>query len=764
MKVIWTIIRWFFGLLFCLGSIGGFASGEFWQALFSLGLGLLLLPPVTKALSKKPTDNNQQSFPNTRTQPQAFKTTTTQQSNSSQSSDKLVNITTKSVGNNTTEMTIELNEDVFLKKLKDGTLGSDKREIDIEDITGFYGNKQYSPNRQYCVSYADGHYENDKWKNGDIALVKDKKLLFKKKLQRPNDCFVSNDGIVIACDWLNSDALTGKFLIFNETGEELFFKKTTANLGNCAISDNSQIALFETHNSDTNDGDKIFIVDIANKQIIKKFERPASFNSAIIDTENKRIKLKDHKGFVFEIDFDGNQTNAEEYENHILTKGSVYDRLWVYADKPDEIKLKDPKYLELLTKALTDKDASYSFGKDKIYRMIGEYHEANGDVAKTIENWEKAMQINSKIGVKRKLDILKKNQKVKSKPIEEKAPIINVPKPKIEKEITEQYIRAYREFVNVELALTAQYNGEEYAKRMTPYYEGMYKHISQNPSEYIVFNDDCDVTYYEMEFVEAVEPIRERLFELAKQNNIPTEILFIPRVKIEEGFWDSIINRNVIKIVRQLFDEEQGEEYATLRQFKAFDRKSPINKWTTSKNGKNFLYEFQVSQGIRAETLIRKRLYLFDKEFVRQQMLRMSEKIWLHNEVITAYEKWEQDNSLWNKIDHIKRKIEQKEILDESRKEIKFLRMLENAGLKGRFIHDESISWQLKYRPDFWFINENLIVEYDETAHKLRTDEDVQREKIIKKHIPNVHFIRVQEGLEKDGLEEVLNFLKSFSE
>ena len=121
----------------------------------------------------------------------------------------------------------------------------------------------------------------------------------------------------------------------------------------------------------------------------------------------------------------------------------------MYADKPDEIKLKDPKYLELLTKALTDKDASYSFGKDKIYRMIGEYHEANGDVAKTIENWEKAMQINSKSGVKRKLDILKKNQKVKSKPIEEKAPIINVPKPKIEKEITEQYIRADRELVNV---------------------------------------------------------------------------------------------------------------------------------------------------------------------------------------------------------------------------------------------------------------------------------------------------------------------------
>jgi len=329
--------------------------------------------------------------------------------------------------------------------------------------------------------------------------------------------------------------------------------------------------------------------------------------------------------------------------------------------------------------------------------------------------------------------------------------------------ITEQYIKAYKDFVKVELSLTSQYNGQEYAKRIAPYYQSMYNHISQNPDDYIIFNHDCNVTYYEMEFVEAVEPIREKLFELAKQNEIPTEILFIPRVKIEEGFWGSIINSNVIKIVRQLFDEAPGEEFETLRLFRAFDRNSLIKKWVNSKNGKNFLFEFQVSQGIKSEFLIRKRLYLFDKEFVRQQMLRMSEKIWIHKEVITAFEKWGNDKTLWNKIDHIKRKIALKEILDESRQEIKFLRMLENAGLKGRFIHDENISWQLKYRPDYWFVNESLIVEYDEMAHKFRVEEDFQREKIIKKHLPNINFIRVTEGAENEGLKKILSFLAKFS-
>jgi len=143
-------------------------------------------------------------------------------------------------------------------------------------------------------------------------------------------------------------------------------------------------------------------------------------------------------------------------------------------------------------------------------------------------------------------------------------------------------------------------------------------------------------------------------------------------------------------------------------------------------------------------------------------MMWMSEQIWIHNEVVKAFKKWELDNSLWRKIDHIKRKIELKEILDESRPEIKFLRILENADLKGRFLHDEHISWQLKYRPDFWFLNENLIVEYDEIAHKFQIEQDIQRENIIKKHLPNIYFIRVKEGFEEEGLSAILSFLEKF--
>ncbi len=196
-----------------------------------------------------------------------------------------------------------------------------------------------------------------------------------------------------------------------------------------------------------------------------------------------------------------------------------------------------------------------------------------------------------------------------------------------------------------------------------------------------------------------------------------------------------------------------------MRLFNIEDRYSEIAKWVKSKNGKNFLFEFQIAEGIRPEALIKKRLYLFDRNFLYAQMLYMSEKIWVHTVVVNAFHAWSIDKKLWSNIDHLKRSLTTKEFLDESRKEIKFLRLLENNGLKGRFIHDEIISWQIKYRPDFWFIKEDLIVEYDEKAHLSQIEQDIRREKIIKKYLPNIKFIRILEGNENVGLEKIKRHL-----
>jgi hypothetical protein len=322
---------------------------------------------------------------------------------------KLLNIKTTKFGNSTT-FSVKLNENEPKRRIENGTLNtSEKRQERIEDIAGFYGQQRKSPDSRFIVLSADSYQLNGKNKNGQLALLNDKKLLFKISLQRPNDAHVSNNGIVICCDWQNSEALTGKFLVFNSSGEMVFSKKTTANLGNCALSESGLYALFETYGSDTGHSNQVFIVDITNKTILAQFERPFAFNTASIVEPQQQIIFKNHKGFTFEIDFKGQQLNRENYEKQILTKGSVYEKMILYDTKSDDEKYGDIEYLHLLEKSINDKDASYSFGIDRIYRKIGEYYESNNKVEKTIEFWEKAIALNPKVGIARKLEGLKKS-------------------------------------------------------------------------------------------------------------------------------------------------------------------------------------------------------------------------------------------------------------------------------------------------------------------------------------------------------------------
>jgi len=263
------------------------------------------------------------------------------------------------------------------------------------------GDITYSENKKYSVAIEAGYGERAK---GKVLLIKDGGIEFSKSLQVPNDAVVSNDGYIAVCDWLFSDDLNGIFYIFNNKGEELFKKKVKANLGICAISSDSIYALFETYSADNNDSDKIFIINITEQKVVAQFSRQVAFNKAVINSSNKTIKFFNNNSVGFETDFNGTQTNIEDYEKTLLENGSIYDKLVFYRGKEDKEVLKSEDYLKTLLSGLKNDDALYAFGQDKLYRQIGECYEAIGNIDKAIEYWILAININPKVGIKKKLD------------------------------------------------------------------------------------------------------------------------------------------------------------------------------------------------------------------------------------------------------------------------------------------------------------------------------------------------------------------------
>jgi len=278
-------------------------------------------------------------------------------------------------------------------------------EINIYDLVGFFGTLQYSENKRFCTIY-----KLVKTESSNIALVFENKLLFTKNIENPIKCDVSNNGIVVCCDSLKATDMEGAFYIFNADGQCLYSKKTTANVGLCSISANGKVALFETHKSNTDDSAMIFLIDVQKGTMISKFCKPISFSKITIDTSSNSIGFIDHRNFIYISDFQGKHINKCDYENQIMTNGSVNDKLLYYLLKPNEKNHNDENYLALLKEALIDNDVTYSIGLDKINRLIGEYYVANKNIRCAIQYWEKAIEINPKIGIKKKLDAMKRKQ------------------------------------------------------------------------------------------------------------------------------------------------------------------------------------------------------------------------------------------------------------------------------------------------------------------------------------------------------------------
>lgn len=121
MKIIWTIIRWLVGLTFCLIALAGFATGDLGLAFFILAIGLLFLPPVTKALFNKKATPTSLPTPNSQSNAGSDK----------KSSDELVNVTSTKVDGNTTKMTVNLNEEKLVALFKEK---QQRREAEIKSF------------------------------------------------------------------------------------------------------------------------------------------------------------------------------------------------------------------------------------------------------------------------------------------------------------------------------------------------------------------------------------------------------------------------------------------------------------------------------------------------------------------------------------------------------------------------------------------------------------------------------------------------------
>jgi hypothetical protein len=280
-----------------------------------------------------------------------------------------------------------------------------------------------SPNGAYHLTWHDadlgsgvGGYR--KTGHGGFQLGRAGSLVLKGQLERPNDGRVADDGTIIFNDWLFGDGLKGEFCAFTADGHQILKYRFRANLSKNAISADGKYALCTTCASDNDDSDIIAFFSLGEAHLLWKrpieLQEPSAF---VIDPERKRIEFVFDGLGAFGWDFGGFFLDRDNWVRAVLERGdgplvqSLISGLLTGAGHSTD---RDGLLLSLAAVNRTlgegfqrfqDQAPKYeAFG----YRVKGEVLEALGDSGSALAAYQRAIQLDDKVGVKRRIAALRK--------------------------------------------------------------------------------------------------------------------------------------------------------------------------------------------------------------------------------------------------------------------------------------------------------------------------------------------------------------------
>jgi hypothetical protein len=284
----------------------------------------------------------------------------------------------------------------------------------------FFGSGVQSPNRLYTLLWQDsdpsrrvGGFRTAG--EGSYRLLQGRKLLSHGHMPRPNDGKVADTGIFIFNDWGFGSGLHGTFRAFTAEGEEFFHRTFRSNLYNNGLALDGSLAVSQLCYGPNQSGGTLMVFDLREQRLIAQWVPDTGWAERYtFEPALGQIGLVYPNGTTVTYTLKGQCLDRGAWEQAQVASGSGFMVLDLAQRKllalptpaPPEVTAE----IHALLDSAWDRLAEYPAFRAKVERFRGELAEACGDPAIAIAAYQRALQLDPQVGVKRRLVSLLKRE------------------------------------------------------------------------------------------------------------------------------------------------------------------------------------------------------------------------------------------------------------------------------------------------------------------------------------------------------------------
>lgn len=280
----------------------------------------------------------------------------------------------------------------------------------------FVGSYSRSPNGQFLLAWRDAndagtHGGARPSGHGRYVLIEGDAIIAEGRAERPNDGKVADNGVFILNDWLfYSEALEGVFLAFHKDGSPILSRRFAANLFNNGLSEDGRIAVCQTCNAAGADSSKMTIFELEAAAEVASFSPESGWARAYaFPADHQTIQLCYEGDTRFSYDLSGEFVDRPRWIAAGLAKGDVYLIQRLMAEAGDALDTPDAAaFIGGLTTSLGDKTTDPRL-RALAFKLRGTCHARLDADGEALSDFDAALAIDPKIGVKRRADVLRRN-------------------------------------------------------------------------------------------------------------------------------------------------------------------------------------------------------------------------------------------------------------------------------------------------------------------------------------------------------------------